>query len=304
MVNILQPVSKELLILEEESSKETHMFFILIFLAITLLPQHYAINNNLTLIDEYDAVEPGFRPLTPEDFRAKSPASPILVQGNDRGALPQFPDFGISFQNSDPDRQRREREQKEREEASIRKKQDDLKRMQDDLKRRQDEIKRQQEDFQKRQLEEWKRQENEKKRREDAKRELERKREGEKPRKQLKQPESSNINNSTPNFPQVNQNIQNTSPRNENKKNDPKKDKKESPKKDDRKKPQPNRGRRQLPKRFELPKNAGIGGNLGGKIPDPGIAIDPEDRYTGRSAGYSLSPSFIQIALIALLIML
>jgi hypothetical protein len=278
------------------------MSFLLIFHLVVFFPFLYANNYNLTLAEEYDALEPGFRPMTPEEFKARTASSPIVANGN-KGPLPQFPDFGISVQNSDPNRERREREQKERDDA-INKRHEDLKRMQDDLKKRQEDIKRQQEDFQRKQLEEWKKKENEKKRREEEILEQERKKEREKPRRQVKPAEPANGNNPAPIIPRVNQNgsVQ-SPPRIENKKNDPKNGKKDITKKDDKKRPLPNRGRRQLPKRIEQPKNAGIGGNLGGKIPDPGIAIDPEDRFTGSSAGFNLSPNLIQIALIILLLM-
>ena len=262
--------------------------------------------NNITLISEYDAVEPGFRQLTPEEFKARVPSIPDQSGVNDnRGPLPQFPDFGISLQASDPDKQRRDREQKEKE-TETRKKQDELKKMQQDLKKRHDELKRQQDDFRKKQDEERKKREAEKKRLEEERLERERKREEEKPRRQLRPTEPNNNNNLIPVInraeekkpsPNVNRNV--------NRSGDEKKGKKDNEKKgEEKRKPKPANRRNQLPKRYEMPKNAGIKGKLGGKIPDPGIAISPEDRYIGSSHAYNLSPNLFQLAILSLLVLI
>jgi len=259
----------------------------------------------MTLIDEDLATEPGFRALTPEEYRARVPAAALPPSSsNNRGPLPQLPDFGVSFQAPDLDKQKRERELKEKEE-STRKQQDELKKMQEELKKRYEELKRQQDDFKRKQEDEKRKREDEKRRQEDEKRARERKREEEKPKRQLKP--SAPVNNPVaPVTTRVEQKKSTEIPSNT-KKNDPKKDDdKNDKKKEDEKKNNDNNkktktGRRPLPKRYEVPKNAGVGGNLGGKIPDPGIVIQPSDRYTGSSGAFSnfYSPSMASLLLAA-----
>lgn len=56
-----------------------------------------------------------------------------------------------------------------------------------------------------------------------------------------------------------------------------------------------------VPKRYQVPKNAGIGGQLGGKVPDPGIAIPKDNLYKGSSFATSLNASF-SLALFSLVL--
>jgi hypothetical protein len=273
----------------------------LILLLLVIASTLYARSNNFTLIDEYDALEPGFRPLTPDEFKARVPSVPVQPSAsNDKGPLPKLPDFGISFQASDADSKQRDRELREKETIN-RKQQDELKKMHEDLKRRQEDLKRQQDDFQKKANEERKKRDAQRRREEKEQLERERKREEEKTKRQLKPSESANNNLPVPRVEPRRQ----TPSANINKKVDDKKDNKKDDgrKKDEKKKPQPVNKRAQLPKKYEVPRNAGIRGKLGGNIPDQGIVISPEDRYVGSSSAYNLSPSIFQFLLLFLLVM-
>ena len=258
----------------------------------------YAMKDAEVTIDKSKAVGPGFRQLTPEEFRAHVPSLPS--RSNNKEPLPQFPDFGLSFQAADLDKQRREREQKERDD-SLRKQQDDLRKLQDDLKRSQDDLKRQQEDHRRKQEEEKRRQEEEKNKREETKRRHEKDQRKEQERKQTEDnlrrqiQELNNRAHAPPARIPVEQKKPVDPPKNK-KKEDEENKKKENNKKDDEKKDEkddkkpPNKTERgQVPKR-NGPKKP-VGGRLSGRPPGQGKETELKDQYRGSSYAYNLSPS-------------
>ena len=257
-----------------------------------------------------EAVEPGFKPLSPNEKPAprmnNSPAAPV---NNNRGSLPSMPNFDITFQapkdTSHEDAKRQLRLQEE--ELKRKQREADFNSKKEELKRKEEDLKRKQEQFQKRQEEEKKRRQEEEAERKKKQKEEQEERKKQQPQRRMEGAPITTTANFNPTVkkeapPKKEDN--NNKKKEDEKKKDEKKDEKKVENKDDKKKdakPKVNPNRRPLPKRYEVPKNAGIGGKLGGSISDPGISLDPADIFKKnpadvlKSAGSSLSGSLLNL---------